>query len=223
MLGPDVRAVLRERRIFEIHHANTVTTSCTFLRVGGLASRGYVDDRGLPQTTQDSDGIDQHYGIWYDVFTDSVDIHERARRRNFYGPVLFVLNTSVLSELPPGSSVLVSKKNPTKWTDNEPEYDRFFPTSDNLRTDFVKGTFDQMIMIRTPNGILPFTGEVTVILDDPQRRLSNGADAFTWASERLFEAAQAGGVNLHIHARECREGCRCVENYATTNVDFFFR
>jgi hypothetical protein len=82
MNGRDVYRVLQAKGVNTLHHANSVTTSCTFLRIGGLASRGYVEDRHLAQTPQYSDDGDKQLGLWYHVFTDGVDIHARARRRN---------------------------------------------------------------------------------------------------------------------------------------------
>ena len=79
MQAAEVYAVLRQIGVTQLHHANTVTTSCTFLEQGGLASRGFVEDRHLSQTAQPaSDEIDKRYGIWHDVFLDHVDIHYRA-------------------------------------------------------------------------------------------------------------------------------------------------
>ena len=56
------------------------------LRPTEEGSRGYVEDRRLPQTPQYSDDADKQLGIWSDVFTDGVDIHARGSIRN-YGPV----------------------------------------------------------------------------------------------------------------------------------------
>lgn len=47
-----------------LHHANTASTSCTFLEHGALLSRGCVEGRGLSQTAQASDAIDKKFGIW---------------------------------------------------------------------------------------------------------------------------------------------------------------
>ena len=44
MTGSDVYDVLQTKGVNILYHANTVTTSCTFLRIGGLASRGYVEE-----------------------------------------------------------------------------------------------------------------------------------------------------------------------------------
>lgn len=71
----EVRRVLAARGVESLHHANTVRTAGTFLRAGGLMSRGAVEDLGLDQTPQGSDEADRRYEVWYDIFLDRVDIH----------------------------------------------------------------------------------------------------------------------------------------------------
>lgn len=224
--GPDVYNVLKGKNIHNLYHANTVTTSCTFLKLGGLASRGYVTDIGLPQTSQYTDSIDKKYGIWYDVFTDTVDIHYRAGRFKFnqYGPVLFVLDLAILKTLPQRSEVFVTKKNPTKWIDGEPIDKRFFTTQEELESSLEVGTFDQMVVIRTRKGILPFPeGTIQIILDDPQRTLSDGTSAFLHATTRIKTAA-LGNTHIHLTKRICRGDCRCLELYKTfRDFDKFFQ
>lgn len=115
MKPSDVYEVLKGIGASRLHHANTVTTSCTFLEHGGLLSRGYVESHHLEQTYQPSDDIDQKYGIWDRVFVDHVDIRYRAGRvkgPNQYGPVLFELPLDILLNLPTASDVLVTKMNP---------------------------------------------------------------------------------------------------------------
>ena len=109
-----VYEVLAEAGIETIHHANSVITSCQFLRHRALLSRGTVRRRRLYQTEQSSDPKDQRFGIWFDVFTDSVDIHDRAGRDNVYGPVLFVLDSKLIAKAYTGR-VWVTKLNPSKW------------------------------------------------------------------------------------------------------------
>jgi len=226
MQGPDVYNVLRGKYIHKLYHANTVTTSCTFLKLGCLASRGHVTDLGLPQTSQYTDSIDRKYGIWYDVFADTVDIHHRAGRFKFnqYGPVLFVLDVAILKDLPAKSEVLVTKKNPTKWIVDETVDDRFFTTSEELESYLEVGTFDQMVVIRTEKGILPFPGgTVPIILDDPQRTLSDGTSAFLHATTRIRTAA-LGNTRIQLTKRICRGNCRCIELYKTfRDFDKFFQ
>ncbi len=83
-----LRNFLLERGVTEVFHANSVATSCHFIRENSLLSRGTVERLGLKQTSQYTDNADKKYSIWFDVFVDTVDIHQRASRRNQYGPVL---------------------------------------------------------------------------------------------------------------------------------------
>lgn len=72
----DLSAVLRNNRVWLLYHENTVVTSVNFLREGALLSRAEVERRGLYQSPQPkSDKKDKRYGVWDDVFTDTVDIH----------------------------------------------------------------------------------------------------------------------------------------------------
>jgi len=64
MKPSDVYAVLKQSRVAHLYHANSVTTSCTFLEQGGLLSRGFVQKSGFSQTAQSSDDVDKKYGIW---------------------------------------------------------------------------------------------------------------------------------------------------------------
>src|SRR5438874_2367079 len=111
MNGQDVYAVLHAKNMNRLYHANSVTTSCSFLRRGGLLSRGYADDRGLPQTSQYTDNVDKRFGVWYDVFLDTDDYHRRISGRNMYGPVLFVMDSRALTQLPAGSDAFVTRSN----------------------------------------------------------------------------------------------------------------
>jgi len=223
MKGSDVYAVLMQKGISHLHHANTVTTSCSFLTVGGLVSRGHAVQQGLPQTPQYSDPLDQQFGIWYDIFTDTVDIHERASRRNYYGPVLFVLDPAILLSLPPGSDVLVTKKNPTKWVNGEQASDRYFQTPFELSMFLSRGTFDQMITFRTPTGYIPFAGKHTeIVLDNPQGALQNGSNAYTAGEAKLRNAASASGIKVTISQRTCNPNCKCLGQYASQHLDPLF-
>ena len=112
MQGTDIYDVLKKIKAPRLHHANSGTTSRTFLEQGGLLSRGFVEQRGLNQTAQPSDDLDMKYGIWDRIFVDQVDIHTRARRKkapNEYGPVLFLLELDALIQLPAGADVLVNR------------------------------------------------------------------------------------------------------------------
>jgi hypothetical protein len=109
MESVEVYSVLKQIGATKIYHANTVLTSCTLLELGGLASRALVEAQGLPQTPQYSDGKDKEYKIWDGILVDHVDIHNRARKRNQYGPVLFLLDLEWLLGLPDSTCVRVTK------------------------------------------------------------------------------------------------------------------
>lgn len=214
MNGPEVLAVLQEKRIDRLYHANSVTTSNTFLSQGGLVSRGTAEGNRWAQTPQYTDDVDRRYGVWHDVFVDSDDYHRRISNRNQYGPVLFVISTDFLDHLPQGAEVRVTKANPTKWANGQSYGDRYFADQEQLRASLVLGTFDQMVTIRAPGGTLPFGRYLAeVVLDNPQGRLADGDDAFTVAMANLAAAAAASGVVAPIRARACNAGCRCVQTY----------
>ena len=208
--GTEVYNILRDKGVTLLHHANTVTTSCTFLRIGGLASRGYVEDHDLPQTPQYSDDADKRLGIWYDVFLDGVDIHERARVPNDYGPVLFMLPTTILIDLPPGTDVLVTRTNPVHWGDGGTPGDRYFMSPQQLREEYTYGDFGKHVILRIKGGFLQFPGSpLGIQLDDPGRKLPNGTSAYTRAARLLKSSAEEGGLLVNISKRQCAFGCRC--------------
>jgi hypothetical protein len=230
MQGAEVYTVLKRIETEHLYHANTVTTSSTFLEQGGLASRGFVEDRSLKQTPQpSSDEKDKKYGIWNRVFLDHVDIHYRAGRvkgPNHYGPVLFLLDLDILLQLPIGSDVLVTKNNPIYWFDNQPAVDRWFRSAEELAANLEFGNFNKMLVIQTPAAMIPFPhGQVQIMLDDPKKKVSCGQDAYSYAYKRLQAAARTGRVEAVIAPHECRGDCTCVEKYAkytAKDMDFCF-
>jgi len=220
-----VYTVLRGIGASLLHHANTVPTSCTFLEQGALLSRGYVEDHGLTQTPQYSDEADKKYGIWHRVFLDHVDIHYRGGRKkgpNQYGPVLFVLNLDVLLKLPTTSEVLVTKLNPVHWKEGQAAGDRYYLTAEELAQNISFGDFDKMLVINTPTGTLNLPGEnVRIYLDDPQRKMSSGKDAYIHAEARLKAAATAAGIKILIEKHPCQDECACVKIYSACDAKFF--
>jgi len=190
-----------------------------------LLSRGYVENHGLAQTDQPSDEIDKKYGIWDRVFVDHVDIHYRGGRAkgpNLYGPVLFVLGLDLLLKLPAGSDVLVTRMNPIRWNDSQSEGDRWFLTPEELAKDLKYGNFDKMLVIQTTDGKVDFPGkQAQIALDEPQRKLSSGKDAYAFAEKRLRQSARTGGVTVVINEHDCRPDCSCVEKYKGYDQEHF--
>lgn len=193
-----------------LHHANSVATACQFIRSQSLLSRGSVDRLGLTQTPQKTDDVDRRYSIWFDVFLDSVDIHKRANRANAYGPVLFVFDVNIINKNGTGR-IWVTKCNPTKWA-GKPDEDRWFQSKDDLSQHFVKGRFDQMIVLRHCGGELPFGKYLKeIILDDPDVRTDEGVDLYSQAIGALRLAMQDAGISVPIKRRQCRNDCACQD------------
>jgi hypothetical protein len=224
MKGTEVFNVLKAIGAAHLHHANTGRTSCTFLERGGLLSRAFVEENKLEQTPQPaSDEIDKKYGIWNRIFVDHVDIHYRAGRKkgpNHYGPVLFRFDIALLLELPAGTDVHATKSNPVHWHDEQQEGERWFMTERELGENIHFGDFDKMLVINTPSGKLAFPKkQVEIFLDDPNRSLPSGQDAYAYATTRLQAAANTGKIKVLINPHECRTDCSCVQKYATFDAE----
>ncbi|MGG2197370.1 hypothetical protein [Paenibacillus validus] len=204
--------------ITHLYHANTVKTSCTFLRTGGLLSRGAVEHFGLVQTPQSSDEIDKRYNVWNDIFLDSVDLHGgRFPRQNLYGPVLFKIKLNVLRH-PTLPELWVTKDNPTRWYDGQVDSERYMNGIEEFKTLYANGSYKEMITIRNTYGFLPFDSYLEeIILDDPQLRIvSDGRVFFDEAAHALKDAMKSCSYNLDNVTRTrriCNIGCYCRENY----------
>ena len=205
--------VLQEKGVDTIYHANSVLTACQFLRNRSLMSRGTVFRKGLYQTSQISDRIDRKHGIWFDVFIDSVDIHDRARQANCYGPVLFVINSELIKRAYTGK-VWVTKLNPIYWRAKKYR-ERWFDSVKDLENNFVRGDFGQMIVFRHCGGELPFMKYLTeIILDDSEQETRGSRiDYYSMAYGALTLAITEGGLNVRIKKRRCPNGCKCLDDY----------
>lgn len=209
-----VYAAFKEKGIDHIYHANSVITSCQFLSSGSLLSRGTIARNGMHQTPQDSDEIDRKQGVWFDVFADSVDIHDRARRANIYGPVLFVLKSEIIREAYTGG-VWVTKTNPTEWHGKKHD-EKWFSSANELKNGLKKGEFQQMLVFRHCGGELPFRKHLKeILLDDPkQQSTKTNVDYYSMAFGALRLAITEGGLKVPIRKRKCRSGCMCKQYYS---------
>lgn len=205
-----LKLALRKHGVAYLFHANTVRTSCTFLTQCQLMSRGAVEAAGFPQTPQDSDALDKRFGIWFDIFLDSVDIHHRARRRNLYGPVLFAFDVETLAG-PEIDKVWVSRRNPIHWRDGETDAERYYTSVQEFEAEFRYGDFFKHLMVRNRPSI-SLNRLIRIGVDNPQ--LTPNA-LYDDAMTALKAAAVEGGCIRadQVVERRCRQGCTCVQQY----------
>lgn len=223
MTGQEIYEVLVAKGVTRIFHANSVKTGVSQLRLGGLASRQRVEHNRLPQTNQYTDDLDRRLGIWNDIFLDTVNIHSQISDRNKYGPVLFEMSVEMLRSLPTPSRVLITRSNPSKWQVGALEAGCYFLNKSELGKGVGIGNFDHMLVIRTPNGLIPFANFLQrITLDEP--RLINGESAeYVTAKAALLRAAAINGVQVNIVRRNCTD-CSCITSYAKKNtcIPWFF-
>lgn len=197
-----------------LQHASSVATACQFLRTNSLISRGTIERLGVKQTQRATDALDKKYSIWFDIFTGSVDIHNSANRHNAYGPVLFEIDAKIIKETDTGR-VLVTKLSPAKWS-GKSERQRWFQNKQDLDENYVKGTFDQLIVFRHCGGELPLKHYLKrILLDDPGLTNEDGVNFFDMAVGALRLAMSDGGLDIPIVKRECASECECKTYYAS--------
>lgn len=222
----DVHRVFSDAGASVLHHANTVTTSATFLENGALLSRAYVERHGLQQTPQVSDDKDRQFHVWNCIFLDHVDIHHqggRVRGPNRYGPVLFKFDIGLLLRLPEGSTVNVTKSNPVHWVAGQRVSERWFRKPRDLKVALSFGDFDKMIVIRPPGGRLNFPGRCAVVeIDDPRRKLGS-RDPYYRTERKLRSAALVGEVCASFSRHDCKADCSCEEKYRSFSSSDFRR
>jgi hypothetical protein len=92
----------------------------------------------------------------------------------------------MLLDLPKGTNVYVTKKNPIYFKSSEKVGDRWYQSADELAADLQFGNFDKMIVIETSSGLLKFPdGKTLVRLDSPERKLQSGVDGRTNGERKL--------------------------------------
>lgn len=214
LTNEDVKNVLMQHQVEGLFHANTVLTSISFLKNKGLCSRQYIAQ--LPdsyQTRQYSDDDDQRFGIYNDIFFDSVDIHRRAHQYNQYGPVIFIYGLDLLSSPELNNKVRITKDNPIRWNSKMNLEDRYFVNLSELQNGFCKGAFKQHITLHDVQKI-SFQHLKSIQLD-PLPKKYNGI--FKDAYYNLQDAVAQAGVLIDVNIRKCDSQCRCQNQYLRMN------
>ncbi|WP_339925805.1 hypothetical protein [uncultured Cyclobacterium sp.] len=171
--------ILVKKGITNLFHANTVSTSITFLNNKSLLSRKFVTDNNLFQTDQYSDEKDKKFDIYDDIFLDFVDIHEEWKKYNFYGPFLFVFSIELLksNEI---KTLRITKKNPVHWRETETESDWYYSNLKDFDKNYKKGNklkdVGSMIILKDIDGKLPLRPNIKKFLFDNPNLFVNYKD-----------------------------------------------
>ncbi|SDZ30718.1 hypothetical protein SAMN05444506_11477 [Pseudomonas syringae] len=205
MQAKEVYEVAQEKGIKHIYHANSLTTSISFLKLNSLASRKHVANSGLAQTSQYTDNSDKDLNVWDDIFLDTVDIHKRASSRNHYGPILFTFSLEAILS---ATGALVTKTNPSKWKTSTKIQDRYFTNIRELESEWDVGNFDQMITLQISSGSIPLEKNLLrILIDDPATGEAPSRE-FIRAQETILKF-----TDRPIIRRQCNSSCKCKKDY----------
>lgn len=213
-----VKNFLKSVGVDKLYHVNTVVTSLSFINQGGLLSRQTAEIMGVPQTPQSSDDIDREFGIYNDIFFDSVDIHERAGRPNDYGPVMFVYAIDVLDSLR-DYDICITKDNPIRWNTNMEYSDKYFTEIKDLALYFCKGNFFQHITVKDISVPMPFDYLEEIVIDDPGME---HIELLNKAKESIESSLDRIGIRVPVNVRKCSLNCSCLSKYTTSNPGYAY-
>lgn len=209
-----VYKTLKSKGITHLYHANTVITSCHFLKRGALLSREKIEKLKLAQTEQSSDKIDKKYGIYNDIFIDSCDIHKRANQINHYGPVLFKINLDIINNESIGE-MYITKENPSNWNPLDDIASYWFQNVKEVNEDFGEFHFKQILVLRNCKGKLPLIDFLEeIIVDEPSRNFPKKLDTVSYSIGALKLAYALGPLeNVDFKVRKCSGFCTCKNSY----------
>ncbi|HBU78157.1 MAG TPA: hypothetical protein DEF18_08655 [Muricauda sp.] len=196
-----------------LYHANTTQTSITYLNQNGLLSRGAVESLGLNQTAQSSDDIDKVLDVWNDVFLDTTDLHTYFSRQNYYGPILFEFDVSLIENTE--YEIWITKNNPIYWKKETPMEDRYFQSVAELRDNWKYYSRQKMMVtIRKNSSPILFESVRRVLVDDPRVTLTNeNIHLFNETVKLIKENVPDGHIlKGKFKTRECGY-CWCRDNY----------
>ena len=163
--------ILKGKGITHLFHANTVSTSVTFLENKNLLSRNYIENNRLHQTPQYSDKKDKDFGIFDEIFLDFIDIHKEWNRYNKYGTFLFVFSIEILKS-DQINTLRITKKNPVNWKNSETDNDWYYSDLKEFEANYRKGNrlkdIGSMLILKNIDGKLPLRPYLcNMILDNP--------------------------------------------------------
>ncbi len=220
ILPKRIYEILKDKGISSIYSANSVITSCSFLRNRCLMSHASLAKAGLFHNSQISGKLGHKYGIWNDIFTESLDIHNHSGSINHLGPVLFELDIEIVKNSYSGK-VWVTKSNPCKWETNINHERRWFVSASDLDNYFSEGNTDFMIVFRHCGGKLPIQGHLNkIVIDDPKLETDEyQIDYFSMAYGAIKLAMTEGNIEAPIEKRGCRSDCGCLGDYKSKITD----
>lgn len=205
-------ALLKQKNISNLFHANTVATSITFIEEGGLLSRHYIEERGLYQTPQTSDDIDKLFDVFKDIFLDTADLHKHFSRQNHYGPVLFKFRLELL--LNEEIEIWVTKDNPINWEHDSASEEKYFINVMELSEKWDKYDLQRkMFTIRKPGKPILFDYLEEIILDNPKVKINENISLRQESRIALQRTVEkTSSLKNLLSWRECGH-CFCHDNY----------
>lgn len=214
--------ILKEKDVEFLYHANTVSTSLTFINQLALLSRHQIEKENLLQSVQKSDTIDKKYDVWDHVYLDGTDHHVKYSRANFYGPVIFRMKLDMLTA-PSLSKVFIMKSNPITWNDRTTLENKFYIDIDDVNRDYLSGKkLDSQIMFtfRKPEKTIKLKSFLHSIgIDEPNIILklnSGNISTGNYVRNIIQDALNNNGLKhiplLKRHAKSIA-WCRCQIQY----------
>lgn len=219
----EIFQILSKKGIKYLHHANTVSTSITFIENRALLSRQYVEINNLHQTSQKSDEEDKNYDVWDHVFVDGEDLHKRYRRANKYGPILFKLKLDLLTS-PLIPYLHITKSNPWYWKKNTALDQKFYKSYEDIEKDYLtRKKLDSQIMftIRNPEKNIKLNKFLhSIEVDKPKLIINERNEGNMSLGDYTFNAIQdslnqngLGHIPITVRHNDDRGYCNCTLNY----------
>lgn len=139
-----------------LYHFNSVYNSIRFLQESALLSRNYMVQKGIRLTPQLSDVIDLQHNIFDTIFLET---EFSSSGFNRYGPVCFVLKSSLLgnNNLFPTGRFL--RSNPEEWKKSTQLSEKYKLADEDTTGD--------CLVLSNTSGFIPISGFIEKILIAP--------------------------------------------------------